>query len=222
LWNARLAAYGPGDYQPPGGKRPPSAKGRWFARFAGGVADVAKADAAKIVEGIYEHLHCAQYQMRAEEQIRKDGLIAARAKSIANNVFDAGERPGQRANVCGWSEADRAAYVQEGDVASEIRRAAERRERGEGDSGPRGQPTRRANPGRASADLAGAALYAHYGRLFKGADGKPLTIREAEEQKRGLFNLHAAVKAAYARILKHNRKDLPEHKATPNNSRFGI
>ena len=38
-----------------------------------------------------------------------------------------------------------------------------------------------------------------------------MTIHEAGDQKRGLLNLHSAVKAAYARILKHNKKDLPAH-----------
>lgn len=134
LWDFKIAPYSSNDYRPLAGRRPPNAKGRWFARFADGVADVANTDAAKIAERIHEHLYVAQYQMRADQQIRKDGLLAARAKSIAENVFDEARLSGRRVNEIGWSDADLAAYGQAGDVAREIRDAAQRRERGEGET----------------------------------------------------------------------------------------
>ena len=181
FWNFRLAPYGPTDFRPPGGKRPPGQgplvrplRRRRRGRRQGGRREDRRA-------------HLRTPLLRAipdarRPRLARTELVAARARSIANNVFKPDRPTRWGGNAPGWSEADRMAYAEAGDVAGEIRLAAEGRERGEGASGQRGQAVRRANPGRASADLAGAALYAHYGRLFRGADGKPLPISEAKER----------------------------------------
>ncbi|MBV8106821.1 MAG: hypothetical protein JO223_19760 [Hyphomicrobiales bacterium] len=130
------------------------------------------------------------------------GLIDARAKSISGNVLR--RPPARAANAAGWSQDDERVCAVAGDVAVEIKRAAEERERG-GDN---------RHPGRVTPDIAGAALFRHYGCLFPGADGEPpLSIRTAQERAPGLFNLHMAVKDCYARLLKDHRKYLPAHGA---------
>lgn len=199
LWDFKIAPYktASGGGKPSGS--PPRIKGRWLKRFAGGVDDVDKVDASAVAEAIYEHLYSAQYQMRANERVRLTGLIGARADSIAKNVLQA--RGTARDKNGGWSEADQRRYAAAGDVAQEIRSAAEARERGDGKIGPR----------RVTSEIAGAALFAHYARLFKDADGKVVGVSQARERESGLFNLHMAVKDCYARILKGHGKDLAKH-----------
>lgn len=202
LWNAKIAPYGTTPFKPRRGRpgkpppSPPSARGRWYARFVGNVDPVA-ADVEAIAAEIYEHLYVAERRFSTEARNRAGGRIPARAKSISGNVLRSSAQP---ANV-GWSQADSAAYAAAGNIAGEIRDAAMRRENGED-----GARTRRV-----SLEIAGAALFAHYARLFPGEDGEPLSIAAARDRAPGLFNLHMAVKDCYTRVLKHHRKDAREH-----------
>lgn len=201
VWKAKIAPYGTTPYRPrrgrPGKPPPssPSARGRWYSRFAGDVETTA-ADADAIAAEIYEHLYVAERRFSADARNRRSGRMPARARSISGNVL----RPAKHANT-GWSEADCVAFAAAGNVAGEIRNAAVQRENGED-----GARTRRV-----SLDIAGAALFRHYARLFPGDDGKPLSIGAARDGTPGLFNLHMAVKDCYTRILKHHRKDAREH-----------
>jgi hypothetical protein len=199
LWDFKIAPYETARAGAKTGTRPPPLKGRWFRRFAGDVDDVDKVDADAVAAAIHEHLYSAQYQMRVEDRTRLSGLIAARAESIAGNVLQ--PRAAARDKNGGWSEDDQRRYAAAGDVAGEIRSAAEARERGDGKTGPR----------RVTNEVAGAALYEHYARLFRGADGKAMGVAQARDRESGLFNLHMAVKDCYARILKGHGKDLPKH-----------
>ncbi len=201
LWDFKIAPYEIERNGARKGRAPPSAKGRWYARFADGVEDVGKVDATKVAERIHEHLYLAQYQMRGYEQVRSEGLISARAKSISGNVLRPRPLVAARENNSGWTEEDRRRYERAGDVARNIRSAAERRETGDG----------KARPGRVTSEIAGEALYKHYAGLFIGRDGKVLPIAKAREQQVGLFNLHTAVKDCYSRILKSHKKDLEAH-----------
>ncbi len=196
LWAFKLEPYGSTSYRPTKGAKPPGAKGRWFKRFAGEIEAVEEVDASAIASKIHEHLYIAEYKLRALERTPKHGLIDARARSIADNTA----RGPRTSNSDGWSEDDERAYARAGDVASDIRRAAEQRESG-------GAKNRL---GRVGGDIAGSKLYEHYAKVFPGRE-KPLSIEEAKAAALGLFNLHMAVKDCYARILKDHKKDLPEH-----------
>jgi hypothetical protein len=199
LWEFKIAPYKTARAVAKTGTRPPRLKGWWFRRFAGDVEEVDKVDADAVALAIHEHLYSAQYQMRVDDRTRLSGLIAARAESIAGNVLQ--PHAAARDKDGGWSEDDQRRYAAAGDVAREIRSAAEARERGDGKIGPR----------RVTSEVAGAALFEHYARLFRGADGKAMGVAQARDQESGLFNLHMAVKDCYARILKGHGKDLAKH-----------
>lgn len=202
LWKGKVHPYGTTPYKAKRDRQgrdfpPPSPKGRWYDRFTGGV-EVAEVDAAGVARKIHEHLHGAEYRIGADRPNRRHGLIAARARSIAVNVPQAGLSVHAERD---WTAADREAYARAGNVAEEIRQAAQAREAGMDQA-----RTRRVTP-----DIAGKALFGHYARLFKGDDGKALSIRDAREHAPGLFDLHRAVKDCYSRILKHHKKDQKAH-----------
>ena len=187
LWQRKLHPYGEGDDRKAHGRE----KGRWYARFAGGrePGDVDDEAAGEIAGKIREHLHRAGYRIGGGRPDRRQGLIAARAESIAAGAprlperFPDGERP--------WSEGDREKYAEAGDVAAAIRAKAGEREGREP---------------RFSMRDAAPALYEQYGRLFRGDGGRVLPVAEARAAHPGLFALHGAVRDAYAGILKKHRK----------------
>ena len=187
LWKRKLHPYGEGDDRKAHGRE----KGRWYARFAGGrEPDAIDGEAAgEIARKIREHLHRAGYRIGGGRPDRRQGLIAARAGSIAAGVpplperLPDGERP--------WSEGDRKEYAAAGDVAAAIRAKAEERE---------GRKLR------FSMRDAAPVLYEQYGRLFRGDGGRVLPVAEARAAHPGLFALRGAVKDAYAGILKKHRK----------------
>jgi len=192
IWKAKIAPYGSLAYRTRNrpGKTAPSARGRWYERFAGDAA-VSDVDAETVARRIYEHLYVSEY--RNADLKRAQGLITVRARSIAVNVPHAISR----AKLAGaWTEEDQRAYARAGNVAQQIREAVGRREKGDDKAGTR----------RVSADVAAAVLFKHYGRLFCRADGKPFSIREARERLPRLLNLHMAVKDCYAGLVKHQRK----------------
>jgi len=201
LWKVKIAPYGTARYRAEKNRKPPSVRGRWYDHFSEGVADVANVDAAEVAKKIHEHLYIAGYRIGTGVRNRRQGHIAARAKSIAVNVLRTG-LPAYGGGVgAGWMAEDRDSYAKAGNFVQEIRLAAERRERGEDKAGTL----------RVTSSIAGKALFEHYARLFKRADGKALSIREARERTPGLFNLHMAVKDCYSRILKNHKKDLKAH-----------
>jgi hypothetical protein len=192
IWKAKIAPYGSAVYRAPNrpGRAPPSARGRWYERFAGSVA-VAEVDAAAMARKIYEHLYVGE--SRNARPKRAQGLIIARARSIAANVPHVASH---RELATGWTDEDRRACARAGNMAQEIRDAVRRRETGGDKAGTK----------RVSIDVAAAVLFKYYARLFRGADGRPLSIREARERSPGPFNLHMAVKDCYAHLLDHQRK----------------
>ena len=187
LWKRKLHPYGKGDDRKAHGWE----KGRWYARFAGGREPDAIDDeaAGEIARKIREHLYDAGYRIGGRRPGRRQGLIEARAGSIAAGVpplparLPDGERP--------RSEGDREKYAAAGDIAAAIRAKAEERE---------GRKLR------FSMRDAAPVLYEQYGRLFRGEGGRVLPVAEARAAHPGLFALHGAVKDAYAGILKKHRK----------------
>jgi hypothetical protein len=200
LWKVKIAPYGDAQYKAQGkpGRElpPPSSKGRWYDRFVGDEA-VADVDAAAVARRIYEHLYTTEYRISTDAPRRKHGRISSRAKSIAVNV----SRVGSSDPEAGWTAEDRESYARPGNIAQEIRSAAQRREKGEDKAGTR----------RVTSSVAGAELFKHYARVFHTPQGEPLCIRDARERSPGLFNLHMAVKDCYSRILKHHRKGQKAH-----------
>jgi hypothetical protein len=189
LWRVKIAPYGAAPYRPSRtGRAPPSAKGRWYDRFAGDAA-VSEVDVAAVSLQIHEHLYVAEHRVGTGVAKRRRGLIAARAKSIATNVLQ------QTRDEDGWTAEAEGIYARAGNVAQRIRSAVQRRESGEDKSGTR-----------ITLSIAASELFKHYAQVFKGDDGNPLSIRAARERSPALFKLHMAVKDCYARILKHHRK----------------
>jgi hypothetical protein len=201
LWRVKVAPYGAASYRPPPrtSRAPPSPKGRWYDRFAGDAA-ASEVDVAAVARRIHEHLYLAEYRVGGGLPKRRRGLIAARAASIAVNV------PQRAGPESGWKAEDEAVYARVGNVAEKIRSAVQRRESGEDRSGTR-----------ITLSIAAAELFKHYGQVFKGDDGKALSIREARLHAPALFNLHMAVKDCYARILKHHRKQPKTRSPGPQN-----
>jgi hypothetical protein len=205
LWRVKIAPYGAARYKAQTDKHgkelpSPSPKGRWYDRFTGGVP-VHNVDAVKVVAKIYEHLHAAEYRIATDSPNRKQGRIVARARSIVINVPRRGLPAYSGSMEVDWTSDDRKTYARAGDVANEIRLAAQRREKGEDKAGIR----------RVTLGIAAAALFKHYARLFHENDGKVLTIRDARDRFPQLFGLHMAVKDCYSRVLKHHKKDQRVH-----------
>jgi hypothetical protein len=200
FWKVKIAPYGEAPYMPAGkpGRElpPPSPKGRWYERFAGNAA-IADVDADAVAGRIYEHLYVAEYRIGADTLKRAQGRIDIRGKSIAVNVPQAASTD----HDSGWTMEDQEAYACAGNIAGEIRLAAQGREKGEDKAGTR----------RVTSGVAGAELFRHYALIFGTPDGKSLRIRDARERSPGLFDLHTAVKDCYARILKHHRKGQKIH-----------
>ncbi len=194
LWNMKIAPYGTQEYRPrKHSTETPSAKGRWYERFAG-ACEVDKADTAAIAQKLHDHLYVAAYRMGAASPRHRRGRIAAQARSIADNVLI---RP-RKAAAWTWNDDDCRTY-EAGNIAGEIRSAAEARENVK-------------PPQRVTMPVAGEVLFAHYGRLFR-RDDKVLSIHEARERFPRLFDLHMAVKDCYARLLKHHKKDPKDHRS---------
>jgi hypothetical protein len=194
VWQSKIAPYGKAKYRPKrGGNGPlplPSAKGRWFQRFAGS-CNASDVNGPQIAQKIYEHLHVAEYRINQACPNKREGRIPARAKSISDNILSSQKRP-----TLEWSEGDEECYFKRADVAREIFSAAKNRI----DGSDKGKPTH------VTLDIAGEKLFAHYARVFTGADGTPLSIAESKQQFPRLFDLHMAVKDCYSRLLKNHGK----------------
>ena len=173
-WRMKIAPYSRQDL--PSNRRAPSAKGRWFARFAGDV-EPSIIDAKQVAERIYEHLYIAEYRIHPEDKRKKPrGRIEARAKAIANNTFrpETNKKKKKCPEPTQWTDKDEADYDAAGNVAKRIYEAAEEfiRENGTG-----GRPVR---TGTASREL-----FCHYGKLFKDSEGRALSICTAKTSRPG-------------------------------------
>ena len=195
-WRRKIHPYGAGDDDKTHGRE----KGRWYVRFAGGREPGAIDDEAaeEIVRKVRDHLHGAQYRIGGARPDKRQGLIAARAESIAAGaaVLPDGFSGGDSL----WSDRDKGDYAAAGDVAYAIRDAAAKRD----------ADVRKGNGKRRSAFAlrdAAPVLFAQYGRLFRDGGGSVLPIAGACAARPGLFALHGAVKDAYTRILKKHRKE---------------
>ena len=190
LWWRKIHPYGNANDD----RSPGRGKGRWYARFAGGAepGEIGIQQAAEIARRIETHLHRQECRIARGRKDKRKGRIASRAESIARNVAAPIDRLPRRA----WTSADRGRYAEAGNVAAEIHRTAKERE---------------ANRRRVNPDVAAAALFAHYGRLFRGDGGTPLGVAEAKDREPGLFALHMAVRETYGRVLKNHGKDRREH-----------
>jgi hypothetical protein len=201
FWRVKIAPYGAAPYRPPKtpGKASPSAKGKWYERFIGDVA-VSDVDAAPVVQRIAEHLYDSEFRLSTAVPSRQRGQIAGRASSISINVLRA-TAPEERRQ---WTEADRQTYGRAGNIAQQIRLAAQRRERGDDRAGTK----------RVTASIAAAELFQHFAKVFRGREGTPLPIREVRQSSPGLLNLHMAVKDFYSAIIKHHQK-APRERTDP-------
>ena len=168
-------------------------RGRWYKRFVGDV-EPSEAAVAEVAEKIYAHLHKREYRKQPDRPDKRQGRIQARAASICQNVLHP-----PHAAASKWTPADERDYAAAGDVAAEIARKAREVE------GPENRPRR------VSMRTAAPFLFERYGRLFRGEDGKPLSISEARRKFPGLFALHMAVKNTYTRLLKNHKKQSVTH-----------
>lgn len=190
LWDFKIAPYPDGSDTP---RRPPSPKGRWYARFAGDVAPGA-VDAAAVAQRIHEHLYTAAYRIAPGRPNHPKGRIKARAESIAGNALSL---EGADAVERAWTDDDRRTYEEyeekAGNIAEQIRQAASEREG--------------ANR-RVGVDVAAKVLHEAWPKLF---DGEALTFAAARERSPGLVALHEAIRDRYSRTLKRHGKDQKAH-----------
>lgn len=187
LWDFKIAPYPDGSDTP---RRPPSPKGRWYARFAGDVEPGA-IDAAAVAQKIHQHLYTAEYRIAAGRPNHPMGRIAARAESIADNALSL-ERAGAVERA--WTDDDRATYEKKaGNIAGKILDAARARE---------------AEKRRVGVDVAAKVLHEAWPKLF---DDAALSFKEARERSPGLVDLHEAIRDRYSRTLKRHGKDQKAH-----------
>ena len=182
LWRRKIHPYGK---KVDDGERPRDPRGRWFEAFAGKV-EPDRVDADRVAARIREHLFERQRRRGGESGAKREGLIAARAESIARNAPCDSGAPGGDATP--WTDADKERYKAAGNIAGEIAREAENRK---GRLFPR--------------DVA-PILYRRFGELFGDGHGGVPTVAQARESEPGLFALHMAIKDAYARLSKGRRK----------------
>jgi hypothetical protein len=161
-------------------------KGRWYERFAGDV-EPAHVDAAKIAALIYQHLHENELRLGKECKDKSKGRIDARALTIEKNVHAMPDADVLKGLV--WTDADVKTYFTPGDVARDIKTAANK----------------------SSRDIrkqAGTLLFAHYGRLFVSG-GKMIPAKELLDSKHKqyvLFQLHMAIKRLYKEFVFREKK----------------
>ncbi|MEQ9518965.1 MAG: type VI-A CRISPR-associated RNA-guided ribonuclease Cas13a [Parvibaculum sp.] len=191
LWWSKIRPYPKGDFPPKGTQ--PAFEGRWYKRFAGETKPE-NVNHADIARKIYEHLYVAEYRIKPTSSNKHKGLIEARAETINKNVL---KQPQEQRAL--WDEKDEATYLQAGDIGRTIYEAAKAEYNKEGHHR---KPLHR----RLSLSEAGEVFFAQYGRLFSDKSGTPLSIKAAETQHTGLFNLHMAVKDFYKRRLKHSKR----------------
>ncbi|MCK2169089.1 type VI-A CRISPR-associated RNA-guided ribonuclease Cas13a [Thalassospira xiamenensis] len=207
IWQSKISPWGDVPLSKEDDKGRPSAKGRWYGRFVGEIAPeaVTPDHARRIVVEIHDHLYIAAKRKNPEQSARPDrltrrrGMIAERARSIAGNVL----KPGKH-SPCLWTSKDCAKYAQFGDVARDIRQAAEREFNARS-----GSQHNRDTPGQRPAgkqilpyDLAAKILYDQYGKVF----GTDTGIKEAQAAEPGLFALHSAIRECYRRFARDYRK----------------
>ena len=183
LWRRKIHPYGKGGDD---GERPRDPRGRWFEAFAGKV-EPDGVDADLVAARIHEHLFERQRRRGGASGAKREGLIAARAESIARNAPFHSEAPAS-GDATPWTDADKERYKAAGNIAGEIAREAKKRK---GRLRPR--------------DVA-PILYRRFGELFGDGHGGAPTVAQARKREPGLFALHMAVKDAYARLSKGGRK----------------
>lgn len=158
-------------------------EGRWYKSFVNN-NNFIKENAEQIAQQIYEHLYENALCIDKKNCQNRIGLIEHRANSISKNTLN------EKITVISWDENTFKEYCMGGDVAKEIKREAEKNKR-------------------IFYDMAAKKLFEHWACIFKNNAGLPLTIKEAEETKKPLFDLHMAVKDYYRRTLKdHKRTDI--------------
>ena len=185
LWWSKVHPYGEGTDD----KKSWGAKGRWYGRFAG-TMKIEDTDPAAIVRKIHEHLHQREYRMKDDLPGKREGRIVGRAKSIETSVL--APLPDGETFALPWDADDKRSYAEAGDVAERIR----------------GKVLDLEKDGRRVTMRAVAPiLYERYGALFRDADGNALKITDARLARPGLFELHAAIRDAYARVLDRRKKD---------------
>lgn len=113
-WWSRIHPYGPdANYAAPHNFR-----GRWYSSLAGDM-ERETFNADRVAQRIREHLYQAAYRIEPGQPKQRIGLLAARADSIARNVY----RPSLPPNPLElpWNDEDKRAYARPGDVAEKIR-----------------------------------------------------------------------------------------------------
>ncbi len=198
LWRFKIHPYGSKKPpQPPSPipntepKKVPHIKGRWYSRFLGDIApeNVTDTIAASVIEKIRQHLDHNELRFGEESGTRQNGKIPAQAKSISGNVL---KQHWQKLN---WTEQDKQEYAVL-DVATAIYGAAKK------DVNEKFS----AKSHKIQLSHAGKCLFEHWAKVFKNVDGTVMTIAQAQAAKPSLLALHHAVKACYARLLKHTQK----------------
>lgn len=196
LWQFKTHPYGNTKYTARKGKKgktkPPDPRGRWYRRFAGDVAPE-QADVRAIARLMDRHLHVAELRIDPDRPDKVKGAIAARARSIADNVPQQDRRPAPSE----WDERTLNRYFAAGDVARKIFEAA--RDREQGRNGVSEGPVRRS--------FAAELLHEHFGRLFGPEVEK---IEQARARDPALLALHMAVRDAYRKLIK--RRAAPKNK----------
>ena len=209
LWSLRIHPYPEGD-----GRKGQRVRGRWYRRFAGD-ASPGEVDADEVVRRIARHLYEHELPIHPELPERKQGRIAHRARSIAQNAPRLEGRAIARRGPQGPPDPawDRAweEYAAGGDVARRIREAAEAIESAQPDKGGGGKPRRRW----VGLDVAARELYEHWQQVFVCPEtGGILSVgevkrREEQDAKLALkFAIHEEVRAVYRSLLKRHGKEL--------------
>jgi hypothetical protein len=190
LWLAKIHPYGDGDDRP---KFEPKAEGRWYGRFVDSIppARVTAEIASGVAQKIDDHLHKGAFFRNTATHTHPDGVIAARAKSIAQNVH---KKPSDKLlEGAAWTPEDEDRYFAT-DIAADIHALAKQED----------TKTKGKKPLHGCRGPVGYLFYKHYARVF-AVDGAVLKREEAGKSQPGLLKLHDAAKSAYKNIFERQK-----------------
>ena len=172
----------------------PNLKGKWYSRFVGDTepTTLTAPDFQAIAERIEQHLYQQALRLGVDT-LHSIGLIEKRAKSISENTLKYSPYAAKP-----WTEADEQQYFSRVDIASIIYQEAKAiYDLAEKDN----QDKKYKKPPHIPLSIAAAKLYQHWKIVFGD-----LNATEAKVQQPTLLALHDAIKAAYTKILKEQRK----------------
>ena len=184
-------------------------RGKWYQSFVGDVApdELDARDFESMAQKIEQHIYqqaipyvprgAAATGGKAKPRGRLDAMIHA----VENSVHK--YQPSPIAGSGPWSEDDENQYLERAGKLTNIIRP-----KPDNEGTPRKQANGKQGKSRQRAPKwteVVSIMHKAYGKVFVNDEGRLLSIKEAKQEKPGLFALHAAIKDTYRALLKDSR-----------------